>query len=302
MSTSPPSPDGSTHSLIALELERADDDSSDGDGLGGVPRGLAMKFGGDFAPDGACEGGDDDLSHTPFWNATLNNIMYIASPLAMPATLAAGGWFFGNVWFVYCAACTYWTGTIIGKVFNAHPALTTYPAMVGEALHARCYAATGDATAAREHRRRGKRAAKALQFTTFYLDTVTQIIFIAQYLGQLAPRAEVCQSTWLFIVWLMVIPVMQIPTFHASRWVIVPAVTVLFLVVASFFAEVSLVKVREKTGARATRVLLALVPIRPRWRGERDSLRTFPDASLCPGSLAFNSTATPSDSSPTRTQ
>jgi hypothetical protein len=261
-----------------------------------------MKFGGDFAPDGACEGGDDDLSHTPFWNATLNNIMYIASPLAMPATLAAGGWFFGNVWFVYCAACTYWTGTIIGKVFNAHPALTTYPAMVGEAMHARCYAATGDATAAREHRRRGKRAAKALQFTTFYLDTVTQIIFIAQYLGQLAPRAKVCQSTWLFIVWLMVIPVMQIPTFHASRWVIVPAVTVLFLVVASFFAEVSLVKVREKTGARATRVLLALVPIRPRWRGERDSLRTFPDASLRPGSLAFNSTATPSDSSPTRTQ
>ena len=31
-----------------------------------------------------------------------------------------------------------------------------------------------------------------------------------------------------------------------------------------------------------------LVPIRPRWRGERRSLRTFPGASLRPGSLAFN--------------
>jgi len=32
----------------------------------------------------------------------------------------------------------------------------------------------------------------------------------------------------------------------------------------------------------------ALVPIRPRWRGERRSFRTFPGASLRPGSLAFN--------------
>jgi hypothetical protein len=33
---------------------------------------------------------------------------------------------------------------------------------------------------------------------------------------------------------------------------------------------------------------VTLVPIRPRWRGERRSLRTFPGASLRPGSLAFN--------------
>jgi|MDSW01.2.fsa_nt_gb multidrug resistance protein, MATE family len=33
---------------------------------------------------------------------------------------------------------------------------------------------------------------------------------------------------------------------------------------------------------------VTLVPIRPRWRGERRSLRTFPGASLHPGSLAFN--------------
>jgi len=33
---------------------------------------------------------------------------------------------------------------------------------------------------------------------------------------------------------------------------------------------------------------LTLVPIRPRWRGERRSLRTFPGASLRPGSLAFD--------------
>ena len=34
--------------------------------------------------------------------------------------------------------------------------------------------------------------------------------------------------------------------------------------------------------------VFTLVPIRPRWSGERRSLRTFPGVSLRPGSLAFN--------------
>ncbi len=42
----------------------------------------------------------------------------------------------------------------------------------------------------------------------------------------------------------------------------------------------------DLTGLRC--VLLTLVPIRPRSRGERRSLRTLPGASLRPGSLAFN--------------
>jgi len=55
---------------------------------------------------------------------------------------------------------------------------------------------------------------------------------------------------------------------------------------------------RDLAAASARRVLLTLVPIRPRSRGERRSLRTFPGASLRP-SLAFNprprSLSTPTD-------
>ena len=39
----------------------------------------------------------------------------------------------GMVMFVYCATTTYWTGLIIGRVFNGNPSLTTYPAMAAEA-------------------------------------------------------------------------------------------------------------------------------------------------------------------------
>ena len=44
----------------------------------------------------------------------------------------------------------------------------------------------------------------------------------------------------------------------------------------------------DGVGARDGGASHTLVPIRPRWRGERPSLRTFPGVSLRPGSLAFN--------------
>jgi hypothetical protein len=48
--------------------------------------------------------------------------------------------------------------------------------------------------------------------------TVTQMIYVAQFFGQLLPGSKICQWAWLLIVWAISVPVMQIPTFHASRW------------------------------------------------------------------------------------
>ena len=45
---------------------------------------------------------------------------------------------------------------------------------------------------------------------------------------------------------------------------------------------------RTSSSTRSGAFYLTLVPIRPRSRGERRFLRTFPGASLRPGSLAFN--------------
>jgi hypothetical protein len=44
----------------------------------------------------------------------------------------------------------------------------------------------------------------------------------------------------------------------------------------------------ERVAEKSRCVHLTRVPIRPRSRGERRSLRTFPGGSLRPGSLAFN--------------
>ena len=158
------------------------------------------------------------MGRTPTWNITLNSIMYMAVPLSMPATMAAAGWLWGAVWFTYCSVATYWTGLIIGRVFDAHPTLTTYPVMAAEGFAQLCMARTGG-NLARAHGWRvfGRRLVLVMQFVTYYLDTVTQMIYVAQFFGQLLPGAKVCQWTWLVVVWGISVPLMQIPTFHASR-------------------------------------------------------------------------------------
>ena len=140
---------------------------------------------------------DDDAVHhddhgvsgwaqTPAWNICLNAAMYCAVPLSMPATLAAGGWFWGTVFFTYCTCATYWTGLIIGRVYLEHRGrLATYPAMAAEAFASLALNRTGNARIANDVRIHARRCVEVIQFATFYLDTVTQIVYVAQYFGQL---------------------------------------------------------------------------------------------------------------------
>lgn len=234
--------------------------SSFDDGLVSLPAGPLASA---LLDDGGWGDGDgQEMGRTPAWNITLNSIMYMAVPLSMPATLAAAGWLWGSLWFVYCTAATFWTGLIIGRVFNADPTLTTYPAMAAEAF-AQLYVTRSTRNGAsadpagsgsggggsRDDVERladgwrvfGRRLVVVMQFVTFYLDTVTQMIYVAQYFGQLFPGSKICQWAWLLIVWGISVPVMQIPTFHASRWVIVPATATLSLSVLFFLGEVAVV-------------------------------------------------------------
>jgi len=192
--------------------------------------------------------GGSGWAQTPAWNICLNAAMYCAVPLSMPATLAAGGWFWGTVFFTYCTCATYWTGLIIGRVYLEHRGrLATYPAMAAEAFSSLAFEHTGDTRIANDVRVHARRCVEVIQFATFYLDTVTQIVYVAQYFGQLdrgwvtgesAHRARTCQWAWVLAVWAVSTPVMQIPSFHASRWVIGPAIAVLVLSVLFFLWEI----------------------------------------------------------------
>ena len=64
---------------------------------------------------------------TPSWNIILNSMLYMAAPLSMPATTAAGGWFWSFVFWAYCSCATYWTGLVVGRAYNAAPRATSPP-------------------------------------------------------------------------------------------------------------------------------------------------------------------------------
>ena len=162
----------------------------------------------------------------------------------MPATTAAGGWFWSFVFWAYCSCATYWTGLVVGRAYNANPScdLSTFPRMAGEAFaRLSLRRDPSDALAARAWRRRGIALLVCTQFVTFYLDTVTQIIFLAEYLAQIFPASRACPWVWFLVVWIATVPVVQIPTFHASRWIVVPAFAVLVASVCLFFAEIFVV-------------------------------------------------------------
>ncbi|KAL3918956.1 MAG: hypothetical protein SGPRY_005808 [Prymnesium sp.] len=158
------------------------------------------------------------------WGLVLNTVLYMASPMSMPATFAAAGWVWGNIFLVYSSIITYNTGLLLGDICSRMPHLGSFPAIA-----AKC----------------GGKSMMWLvifmQFLTFWIDSSAQMLYCAQYLGLLFPSLNVCQSHWLIVVATATLPLMQVPTYHESRWFALPTFCVLVLVLGVFFYEADLV-------------------------------------------------------------
>eukprot|EP00966_Prymnesium_polylepis_P015825 365246-Prymnesium_polylepis.1 len=139
----------------------------------------------------------------------------MASPMSMPATFAAAGWVWGIIYLAYSTVITFHTGLLIGDICSRMPHLHSFPAIARQC--------GGNVT---------MWAVVTMQFLTFWIDSAAQMLYCAQYLGQLLPAAGLCQSEWLLVVALATLPLMQIPTYHESRWFAVPTFGVLALVLA----------------------------------------------------------------------
>lgn len=91
-----------------------------------------------------------------------------------------------------------------------------------------------------------RKAVHVIQFLTFYLDAVCQLIYLAQYLAMLTKAMKVrgflgvgwCQSFSLLIVSILLLPVVQLPTFHDSAKFVYFAIATLTLSVGVFTYEV----------------------------------------------------------------
>mmetsp|Transcript_1587 Transcript_1587/g.5516 ORF Transcript_1587/g.5516 Transcript_1587/m.5516 type:complete len:729 (+) Transcript_1587:142-2328(+) len=96
-------------------------------------------------------------------------------------------------------------------------------------------------------RRFGRWSTLLMQFLTYYLQSVVGIIYIEQYFIQLFPNTKICQSVWIIIVFVVMSPFIQIPTFKDSWWATVTALGTLFANIFIFFYQVFLVRPWECT-------------------------------------------------------
>lgn len=177
----------------------------------------------------------ESLTEAAPWGLVLNTILYMASPMSMPATFAQAGWTWGSIYLVYSSIITYHTGLLLGDICQRMPHLGSFPSI---AAHCGGKAVMW--------------AVITMQFLTFWIDSSAQMLYCAQYLGQLLPSWHLCQSDWLLVVAAATLPLMQIPTFQESRWFALPTFGVLVLILAVFFYEAILVAPWQCAGEQLT--------------------------------------------------
>jgi len=182
------------------------------------------------------------IGRTPAWNIAVNIIVYMAAPMSMPATFAAAGWWWGSAFLLYSASITYQTGRLIGDICIRYPKYDNYPRISSVCFESISQRQGWGGERGTRGAKFGLYLAVVMQFCTFYLDSTAQCLYVAQYWDQLFPESPFCVWQWLLLTWAMAIPVIQIPTFHESRWIALVTLIGVGLIVLTFIYEVVLVK------------------------------------------------------------
>jgi len=180
------------------------------------------------------------LRRAPTWAITANSLAFMCVPRAIPACFAQTGWTVGMLALVYSSVVTYDTGLVLGEVCRLRPKIGSYPGLCGEALAA-CAARRGWSPQA--WRDAGAGCCLVLQFATYYLTTVAELIYFEQFFGQLFDQSRLCQWQWLLLAAAVSLPVLQLPTYHETRWAAaLLGLLPLAINVAVMFYEVLLVR------------------------------------------------------------
>ena len=149
------------------------------------------------------------LRRAPNWAVAVNNIAFMAVPRSIPANFAATGWVIGILALVYSSVVTYDTGLVIGQLCGSSGA-TSFPELAAEAM-GRFSARHGWSEG---RRALGRRLAHGLtlsmQFATYYLAEVCELIYFEQYFGQIFGASPLCQWQWLLVGALIALPAMQV--------------------------------------------------------------------------------------------
>jgi hypothetical protein len=133
---------------------------------------------------------------------------------------------------------------LLGRVCRELPeGLSTFPAITGEALSVWSRNHGLGEHWQRIARKVGSIIVAVMQHSCYYLAGTIELIYFEQCCGQLFDVSPLCQWQWLLIVGILCVSLMQVPSFHATRWVAVClGVIPLVLNLAVFYYEIALVR------------------------------------------------------------
>lgn len=134
------------------------------------------------------------------WRATTTVFTLICYPFGVPYCFGQMGWYFGTFFLLFSTWINIEAGVALGEICAENESLSTFPAVVGGAF--------GSAAAT---------WTLYVQYGSYWLTNVYNFVITAEYWGE-AGVASWCDVRWMLVTFFLVVPLIQLPDYHAMAW------------------------------------------------------------------------------------
>ena len=150
----------------------------------------------------------------------LNVFTLVCYPYGVPYCFGQMGWTLGSLFLVVSTWINVEAGMALGDICSRFPELTSFPRVV-----ASCF---------------GRRAGEAtlwVQYSSYWLTNVYNFVITSEYLTESGVLTTWCEQRFMFLSFALIVPLLQLPDYHAmalpalaSNAVLLGGVVVIFYV------------------------------------------------------------------------
>ena len=151
-------------------------------------------------------------------STVLNVFTLICYPYGVPYCFGQMGWVLGSVFLVGSTWINVEAGVALGEICARRPELTSFPKVVRAAFGGRWGAAT-----------------LWLQYGSYWLTNVYNFVITAEYWTESGVLTTWCEQRFMFLTYVLIVPLIQLPDYHAMAPAALFSNAVIVLGVLSLF-------------------------------------------------------------------
>ena len=151
-------------------------------------------------------------------STVLNVFTLICYPYGVPYCFGQMGWVLGSVFLVGSTWINVEAGVALGEICARKPELTSFPKVVRAAFGGRWGAAT-----------------LWLQYGSYWLTNVYNFVITAEYWTESGVLTTWCEQRFMFLTYVLIVPLIQLPDYHAMAPAALFSNAVIVLGVLSLF-------------------------------------------------------------------